>query len=67
MKLLIVQSSPIPRHFLPFTSKYFPQHPVPKHPLFSSLGVRDQVSYPYIATGKIIVLYVVRLREDKIS
>jgi len=31
MKLLIMQSSPISRHFLPLMSKYSPLHPVPEH------------------------------------
>jgi hypothetical protein len=31
MKLLIMQSSPASRHFLPLRSKYSPQHPVLKH------------------------------------
>jgi len=69
---LIMQSSPVFRHFLPLTSKYFPQ------PLFSStlslcssLSARNQVSHPYKTTGKIIVLYTLilkfleRRREDK--
>jgi hypothetical protein len=38
-------------------SKYFPQHPVLKHPQ-SSLFVRDQVSHPYRTTGKVIVLNI---------
>jgi len=32
MKFFIMQSSPIPYHFLPLTSKYSPQHLVLKHP-----------------------------------
>jgi hypothetical protein len=32
MKLFIVQLSPFSRYFLPLRSKYFPQHPVLKHP-----------------------------------
>jgi hypothetical protein len=39
-----MQSSSASRHFLPLRSKYFPQHPVLKH--------------PYKTTGKIIVLYI---------
>jgi len=31
MKLLIKQSSPFSRHFLPLRSKYSPRYPVPKH------------------------------------
>jgi hypothetical protein len=30
-KLLITQSSPASRHFLPLRSKYSPQHPVLRH------------------------------------
>jgi len=59
MKLLTMQSSPASRHVLPLRSKYS-QNPVFKHSLsrVSSLRVRDQVSHPYEATGKIIVLYI---------
>jgi hypothetical protein len=32
MKLLIMQSSPASLHFLRLGSKYYPQHPIPKHP-----------------------------------
>jgi hypothetical protein len=32
MKLLIMQSSPASRHFLPLRSKYSPQHPFLTHP-----------------------------------
>jgi hypothetical protein len=32
MKLLIMQSSPASRHFLPLRFKYSPQHPVLRHP-----------------------------------
>jgi hypothetical protein len=32
MKFLIMQSSPVSRHFLPLRSIYSPQHPVLKHP-----------------------------------
>jgi hypothetical protein len=42
-------------YFLPLKFKYSPQHHVVKHPHCSSLNVRDQVSHPYKATGKIIV------------
>jgi hypothetical protein len=54
MKLLIMQFSPLSRHFIPLRSKYSPQHPV----LCSSLNVRDQISHPYRTTGKIIVFYI---------
>jgi len=47
-KLLIAQASGASRHFLPFRSKYFPQHPVLRHPhSASSLTVSNQVSHPY--------------------
>jgi hypothetical protein len=59
MKLLIMQSSPASRHFLPLRSKYSPWHSVLKHPQScSSISVRDQVSYPHKITGKITVLYI---------
>jgi hypothetical protein len=53
MKLLIMQSSPVSSHFLPLTSKYSPEHPV-----------RDKVSHPYKIAGKIIVLYILKSREE---
>jgi hypothetical protein len=53
MKLLIMQSSPLFRHFLPLTFRYSPQHPVFKHPKSVSFrSVGDQVSHPYKTTGK---------------
>jgi hypothetical protein len=56
MKLLIMQSSAASCHFLPLSFKYSPQHPVLKSlNLYSSLTVRDKVSYPYKTTGKIII------------
>jgi hypothetical protein len=33
MELLIMQSSPVSRHFLPLQSNYSPQHTVLKHHL----------------------------------
>jgi len=51
-------SSPASHHFLPLRSNYSPQHPVLKHlNTCSSLTVRDQDSYLYNTTGKIMVLY----------
>jgi hypothetical protein len=44
--------------FIPLQSKYPPQHPVLKHTQSMSLNVRDQVSYPYRTTSRIIVLYI---------
>jgi hypothetical protein len=58
MKFIIMQFSPR-SVFLPFRSKYHPQHSVLKTPgLCSSLKLRDQVSHPYSTIGKIIVLYI---------
>jgi hypothetical protein len=55
MKLLIMQSSPASRHFLPPRPKYS-RYPVVRHfSLCSSLSVRDQDSRPYKTTGKITV------------
>jgi hypothetical protein len=36
MKLLIMQFSPTSCHFIPLRSKYSPQHPVLKHPQYST-------------------------------
>jgi hypothetical protein len=56
MKLLIMQFSLASCHFIPLRCKYFPQHPILKHPQqCSSLTVQDQVSHPYRTTSKIIV------------
>jgi len=60
MKPLIMQSSPVSRHFLPFRSKYSPQHPVLKHPQsMFFLSVMEQVSQPYKTTDKIMVFYII--------
>jgi hypothetical protein len=54
-----------------FRTKYFPRHPVQKHPPCSSLNVRDQVSHSYRTTGKIVVfcilifMFLDSSREDK--
>jgi hypothetical protein len=59
MKLLIMQFSPIFRHFISLRTKYSPQQPVLKLPQsMFSLNVRDQVANPYRTKGKIIVLYI---------
>ena len=55
-----MQLSPFPCHLVPLRSKYFPQHPILKHPQPAFLhNVSDQVSHPYKTTGKIIVLCIV--------
>ena len=54
-----MQSPPFPCYLVPPRSKYFPQHPVLKHPQLPFLrSVNDQVSHPYKTTGKITVLYI---------
>jgi len=73
-KLLIMQSSPAPRHFLPLGPNIL------FGILFSNalnlrfpLSMRDQVSHPNKTRGKIMVLYIlilkflVRRQEDKRS
>jgi hypothetical protein len=58
MKLIIMQFSPW-SVFLPFRSKYLPQHSVRRTlSLCSYLKVRDHVSHPYSTIGKIAVLYI---------
>ena len=59
MKLLVMQSSPLPCYLVPLRPKY------PLSTLFSktlnlhsSLNVRDQVSQPYKTINKIIVLCI---------
>jgi hypothetical protein len=48
-----------PGYLVPVRPRYFPQHPVPKHPqICSSLNVSDPVSLPYKTTGRIIILYI---------
>jgi hypothetical protein len=71
MKFIIMKFS-LWSIFLPFRSRYPPEHSVLKNPQsMSSPEVRDQVSHPYSTTGKIIVLYVLifrcfdMTREDK--
>jgi len=58
MKLFTVLFSSPSLFFLPFMSKYSPQHPLLKHlNLRSFLNVKDKVPCPYVAKGK-INLYV---------
>jgi hypothetical protein len=62
VKFIIIQFSPW-SIFLPFRSKYLPQHSVLKTlSLCSSPKVRDQVSHPYSRTSKITVLYILIFR-----
>jgi hypothetical protein len=59
MKLFVTQFSPFSCHLISLRSKNPPQHCFQTPPsLCSSLNVRDQVSYPYRTTGKIIVLHI---------
>jgi len=59
MKLLITQSSPISRHFLPLRSKYSPQHPVLKHTQFVFFPYCKGPSFTPIKTaGNIKGLYI---------
>ena len=54
-----MQLSPFPCHLVPLRSKYFPQHPILKHPQPAFLPQYQRpVSHPYKITGKIIVLYI---------
>jgi len=63
MKLLIMRSS-ASCHFPPLRSKYSRQYPVVS--LCPSLSVRDQLSHPYKATDKIMVLYK-RVRQKHLT
>jgi hypothetical protein len=63
MKLLIMQYCPTLYYFISSRPKYCPQRPVLNNlSLCSFLSVTDQVSHPYKATGKIIILYVLIFR-----
>jgi hypothetical protein len=59
MKLLFMQSYPLPCYFFPFGSNIFLNtifsNTLSLHPSFS---VTDQVSHSYKITGKIIILYI---------
>jgi hypothetical protein len=56
VKFIIMQF--FPRSvFLPFRSKYPPQHCFKKLSVYESLKVRDQVSHPCSTTAKITLLY----------
>jgi len=61
--LLITQSSPLSCYLIPLKPKYLPQHPVFEtlNPCFS-FSVRDQGSHPYKTTGKIMVLYILKVK-----
>jgi len=58
---LIMQLPPIPCLLVPHRPKYFPQHPLLRHPQPAFLSVSDQVSHPYRTTGRVIVLYSLTL------
>jgi hypothetical protein len=47
MKLLIMQFSPIPRHFVSPRTKYSPQHPVLKHPQSTLLPLVSQTFHTH--------------------
>jgi hypothetical protein len=72
MKFLIVQLPPFPRHLIPLRSKYSSQNLLSNTlSLCSSVSVRDQVSHPYITSGRIMVFYILTFtfldsrRDDK--
>ena len=58
MKLLSMQSSPVPCYLAHRRSKYLPQHPFLKHPqhMFVPQCKRTEVLHPYKTKGKITVL-----------
>jgi hypothetical protein len=73
MKLLIMQFSPTSQHFMCLRSNILRNTLFSNTPtLCSFLNARDNVSYWYRSTGKIIVLYILICafldseREDKI-
>jgi hypothetical protein len=51
MKLLIMQFSPVPRYFLSFRFRYFPQHPVLEHPLSIVFPYYERRSFTPIPNG----------------
>jgi hypothetical protein len=54
-----MQSSPLPCYLVSLKLKYVPEHPIPNtFSLSSFLSVRDKVSHPYKATGKIMTWYI---------
>jgi hypothetical protein len=62
VKFIIMQGSPRPV-FLPFTSKYLPQHCSQKPSVYiPPPKTRDQVSHPCSTTGKITILYLLIFR-----
>jgi hypothetical protein len=60
MKLLIMQLSPICRHFISLRTKYSLLSGLFSNTLrlCSFLNIRDKVSHPYKTTDKVIVLYI---------
>jgi hypothetical protein len=55
MKFLIMQFSPVSRHFLPLRSTGPPQHPVLTYAHFN---VRGQVPHPYKLAGEVTYTFV---------
>jgi len=53
MKLVIMQSSPFPRHYLPLSPNILIILFSNIHNLLSSFNMRDQVSHPYRTTSKV--------------
>jgi len=54
---LFIYYSPLSSYLVPLTLKFLPQHSVLEIlSLLSSLSAEDQVSLPYIPTGKIIII-----------
>jgi hypothetical protein len=52
----VIKSRRMSEKGLPLRSKYSAQNPILKHTqLYSSLSLRDQISYLYETTGKIIL------------
>jgi hypothetical protein len=52
MKPLIMQFSPLSRHFIPLRTKYFPQHPVLQTPSVYVHLVMSETSFTPIQNGR---------------
>jgi hypothetical protein len=64
MQLLTVQSPAVACHLVHRSHIHLPQHPMSNTlRLWSSLNVRNQVSYPHKTTGKIIIKYILMYTE----